>query len=268
MVNCIICKEPKIATRDGFECKLLGVPCDAIVEFCKFFKGEHSLKTKEPRLKNSKKRLDNNILEKIQKLFQLGKSPNMHEAAAALRKAQDLMDEYDLSFGEVNYITEFERLPGKKVYTWELTIWTAVCNANNCYPGVKRGAGSLSLAGRKINVFLSQEMFRYLIDAVLRLAKKECKGKGHKYNSDFKMAAAYQLEERLSEYGERVSWAVDREQELKNIKEYRNLKKGKKEPSYSFGDEEAIVKGLNAGKSISLVKQTGIDEIKRIGANV
>jgi hypothetical protein len=40
-----------------------------------------------------KKPLDNKILERIQKLFALGKSHNMAEAASALRKPQALMYE-------------------------------------------------------------------------------------------------------------------------------------------------------------------------------
>jgi hypothetical protein len=215
-----------------------------------------------------KKPLDNKILERIQKLFALGKSPNMNEAASALRKAQALMDEYNLTFGEVHYTTEFEKLPGRKIYTWEFLIFESVCFANNCQPALGRGTGFISLCGRKINVFLSIEMFRYLIDTVKRMAKEECKGKGRKYNADFKMAAAYALNERLMEYGNNVSWAVDREEELNNIRKHRKLKKAKDAPDFSFGNSSAIVKGYKSGNSISLAKQTGIDEIKQIGTSL
>jgi hypothetical protein len=215
-----------------------------------------------------KKPLDNKILERIQKLFALGKSPNMAEAASALRKAQALMDEYNLTFGEVHYTTEFEKLPGRKIYTWEFLVFESVCLANNCSPALGRGTGFISLCGRKINVFLSLEMFRYLIDTVKRLAKQECKGKGHKYNIDFKMAAAYALQERLAEYGNNVSWAPDRMEELKNIHEHRKLKTAKGGADFSFGNSSAIIKGYESGKNISLAKQTGIDEIKQIGASV
>jgi hypothetical protein len=214
----------------------------------------------------NKKPLDNKIIERIQKLFSLGKSPNLAEAASALRKAQVLMEEYDLSFGEVHYITEFKKLADRKIYTWEFLIFRSVCFANNCQPALGRGTGLISLCGRKINVLLSLEMFSYLADTVKRLAKQECKGKGHKYNSDFKMAAAYALEERLKDYGNNVSWAVDRKDELENIQEHRKLKTAFAGSYFSFGNSSAMVKGYESGKTISLAKQTGIDEIKQIGA--
>jgi hypothetical protein len=215
-----------------------------------------------------KKPVGNNILERIQKLFALGGSPNINEGASALRKAQALMDEYNLSFGEVHYITEFEKVQGRKIYTWELNIFTAICYANNCVPALGRGTGMFSVCGRKINVFLSLEMFRYLTDAVKRLAKKDCKGKGHKYNIDYKMAASYALCERLEKYGDRVSWAADRKEEVNNIENHRKLKSDKKESNFSFGDQSAVVNGYKSGQGVSLAKQTGIDEIKQIGASV
>ena len=61
-----------------------------------------------------KKKADQHLIEKIQKLFALGQSPNLNEAAAVLDRAQKLMDEYDLSFGEVNYIRETTGRKGKK----------------------------------------------------------------------------------------------------------------------------------------------------------
>jgi hypothetical protein len=178
------------------------------------------------------------------------------------------MEEYDLSFGEVNYIIEREKLKGKKVYDWKLIIWTAVCFANNCVPAATRGFGEFSACGRKINVFLTIEMFRYLTETIERMAKDECKGKGHKYNHDFKMSAAMTLRDRIGEYGERVSWAVDRDQEIKNEREHRKLKMAKKSAgeNYSFKEDEAVYYGAKAAKNISLHKQTTIEETKLLGA--
>lgn len=49
------------------------------------------------------------ILDKIKKCMALGKSPNEHEAAAAIRQAQKLMDKYgitDLDLGTIGYNSE------------------------------------------------------------------------------------------------------------------------------------------------------------------
>jgi hypothetical protein len=267
MNDCFICKRSKsmCADRMGMYCNFVLAYCDD-VEYCKLFSDSEE---ETPNTTNPEKKMaDNSILEKIQKLFALGKSPNMNEAASALRKAQALMDEYNLSFGEVNYITEFEKLKGRKIYTWELNIFAAVCYANNCVPALGRGTGMFSVCGRKINAFLSLEMFRYLTETVKRLAKNDCKNKGHKYNMDYKMAASYALTERLEKYGDMVSWAADREEELNNIKNHRQLKSDKKENNFSFGNHSAVMDGYKSGQGISLVKQTGIDEIKQIGASV
>ena len=217
-----------------------------------------------------KKKADEKLIAKIQKLFALGESPNMNEAAAALNKARALMDEYDLSYGEVNYINNKMKRNGKKIYEWQMVIFCAVCYANNCVSASNknRDYGRFSIYGREINVFLSKEMFRYLVDAVMRAAKNECKGKGHKYNNDFKMAAARTLHKRLLEYGSAVSWAVDREKELKDISEYVQLKEDKKAAGqdYQFEDNRAILAGVKAANNIGLHKQAGLNETKFIGA--
>ena len=45
--------------------------------------------------------IDPKIVDKIQKLLALGTSPNEHEAAAAIAKAQSLMEQYDLEMADL-----------------------------------------------------------------------------------------------------------------------------------------------------------------------
>ena len=217
-----------------------------------------------------KKKADEKLIAKIQKLFALSESPNLNEAVAALNKARALMDEYDLSYGEVNFINSRVKRKGKKIYEWQMVIFYAICYANNCVSASNKSRyyGRFSIYGREINVFLSKEMFKYLLDAIERAAKKECKGKGHKYNNDFKMAAALTLNKRLMEYGAAVSWAVDRETELNAISEYINIKDDKKSAGegYIFKETCAIKAGIKAGNNIGLHKQAGLNETKFIGA--
>jgi hypothetical protein len=213
-----------------------------------------------------KKVVDENLLNKIQKLFMLGKSPNMNEAAAAIKKAEALMEEYDLSFGEVHFIEEREKRNGKKCYLWESKIFWAVCYANNCIGSRDPGNGQFWVTGRKINVFLSLEMFNYLTETVKRIAKEECKNKGHKFNHDFKLAAAETLKTKINEYAEKVSWAVDRKEERNAIEKFNKSYVNSKEKYFSFVITEAMLAGSMAGDSISLHKQTGIEETKLLGA--
>jgi len=203
---------------------------------------------------------------KIKKLFQLGKSPNLNEAAAAIGKAEELMREHGLSYGEVHY-TRYEKRTGLNKPAWEAIVYRAVCLANNCLPCAARGwsFGSYNIMGREINVFLSMEMFDYLTGTVKRLAREQCKGKGRKYSNDFKLAAAGILRERLEEYGGRVSWAADREAELKGIREHNKIKKSGVSRTHVLRESKAVEAGVEAGKSIGLHKQTNIEETRLIG---
>ena len=207
-----------------------------------------------------------NIYEKIRKLFQMGKSPNLNEAAIAIGKAQELMREHGLSYGEIHY-TQDEKQTGRNKPAWEAIIYRAVCMANNCLPCTARGwhTRSYTIMGREINVFLSMEMFDYLTGTVKRLAKEQCRGKGRKYNNDFKLAAASALRERLEEYGERVSWAVDREAEIRGIREHYKIEMNRSSRKFVMCEREAVEAGEEAGKNIGLHKQTGIEETRLIG---
>jgi len=69
-----------------------------------------------------KKNMDN-IKERIQKLLALSNSPNEHEAALALQKAQELLERYDLSMEEVFSFTvdnvhEYTAFSGKRIPAW------------------------------------------------------------------------------------------------------------------------------------------------------
>ncbi|GHU66562.1 hypothetical protein FACS189447_07690 [Spirochaetia bacterium] len=264
MKDCFICKRIKTITVDGLFCNLLGAKCDD-VEFCKLFTNSFTSETKRGLSMNST--VENDVIEKIQKLFSLGQSPNQYEAEMAIKKAEALMEKYDLSFGQVNYLTEYLKVNKSHCPEWQLKIFNAICLANNCSPAYGAGRGMFSLAGRKINVFLSMEMFNYLSETIKRISKEKCKNKGHKYNHDFKMAMAITLSERLEEYGARVSWAVDRQEELKNIDEYRELKTAKNR-IYTFQQVAAIEAGMKAGETVSLNKQTGLNKTEFIGASV
>jgi len=214
-----------------------------------------------------KKKVDDKLFEKIQKLFALSRSPNVNEAAAALKKAKILMNEYDLSYGQVSFIEKEHNNDGIKCYRWEENIFYAVCFANNCVGANNRGEGLYCITGRKINVFLTQEMFKYLIDTIKRIAKEKCLKKGHKFNHDFKMAASLTLKDKIYTYADQVSWAVDRKQEIKDIEEYQKKyidRKNKKIENIFI--TEAYMAGTAAAKNISLHKQSGIEKTQLIGA--
>jgi len=215
-----------------------------------------------------KKKVDDKLLERIQKLFALSKSNNINESTIALNKAKSLMEEYDLSYGEVQFIEKEENRNGIKCYQWETKIFYAVCYANNCVGANNRGEGLFCVTGRKINVFLTIEMFNYLTETIKRIAKDKCKGKGHKFNHDFKLSAAETLTEKIYKYASQVSWAVDRVKERKDINEYQKkyTPHKTKVPAPKSFNKKAMLAGMKAAEDISLHKQAGLEETKLIGA--
>ena len=214
------------------------------------------------------------IFDRIRKLFWLGKSPNMNEAAAAIKKAEALMSEHGLTFGEVNYVKE--DIPGKKRNPgWEGMLFEAVCRANNCqsllYARASRHGGNRvdqgrRVVGRDINVFLSIEMFSYLKETVNRLAKRECGGKGRTYHNDFKVAATIAIAEKLEKYGASVLWAVDRDDELKSIDGYIGAVEIRKN-IVGYRNGGAFDSGTEAGNGVNLHRQTGLEETRLIGGH-
>ena len=130
---------------------------------------------------------DAKIIEKIQKLLALGTSPNEHEAAAALAKAQSLMEEYDLSMMDLEHRKaddgsiletdgEVYSVQGKPE-AWREKVAKAVAKTSDCWvlskgqkPVVNPKTGKTSwgeahyLIGRKRDV----ELATYGIDFMLR----------------------------------------------------------------------------------------------------
>jgi hypothetical protein len=115
-----------------------------------------------------------NIRELINKLLALSNSPNEHEANAALEKAQELLEKYNI---DTNSLKEDERKPlvqfvkvefklGKDL--WRHTLANAIATTNFC-AAVKSGETCVIL-GRYINVQAVIELIKWILPQVSRLA--------------------------------------------------------------------------------------------------
>lgn len=74
-------------------------------------------------------------LKKIKKCLALGRSAEPHEAAAAMRQAQKLMDEYRVSERELQLVDAREaRAPARSpaINAWENMLVALVCDAFGC----------------------------------------------------------------------------------------------------------------------------------------
>lgn len=81
--------------------------------------------------------MDDRILNKIKKCLALSNSPEPHEAAAALRQAQKLMEAYgvsqtDLSWSEIGEAEIKSKASVSRIKNWELRLVNLVAKAFGC----------------------------------------------------------------------------------------------------------------------------------------
>ena len=132
------------------------------------------------------------IADKIRKLFALAQDPsNEHEAAAALMKAQELLDKYRLTESEVFHTAEeitTSTVLNATGGAWEGSLASTIGRAFDCCVIQARsyqfGASQRSFVyyGEKTDVELCQFVFGYLQHHLRRLADKyvfEHAGAGH-----------------------------------------------------------------------------------------
>lgn len=122
------------------------------------------------------------VVSKVRKLLAMAAgNANEHESASAARKAQELLEAYNLSMAVVNQAShthtkrEDERRAGG-LYRWQRNIWYAVATLNFCRYSAIQGnlAGSTyehQLIGSKANVIGSEIMADYLQTTIERLAR-------------------------------------------------------------------------------------------------
>ncbi|QIG66070.1 unknown function [Ochrobactrum phage vB_OspP_OH] len=175
------------------------------------------------------KQVDSKIIERIKKLLALANNnPNEAEAAAAMAKAQELLEAYNLDAAVVGARDNARKDTKKKggLYSWQRKLWDAVAKLNFCYyvsiKGLARGSSyEHRLIGSHANVVATEMMAQYLQDTVERLAQKWAKDNA--YKSVFvREAIAYRegmvlrLSTKLNERREAiVSEARKKEQERK-----------------------------------------------------
>jgi hypothetical protein len=93
--------------------------------------------------------LDEKIKEKIQKLLNLSLSDNEHESSAAMNKAMELMNKYDVSIDEVKkqpIISSNLELLWIYPPSWALDLLNDLCKVSGCYCAWKNG---YSIYGKK-----------------------------------------------------------------------------------------------------------------------
>jgi uncharacterized protein YoaH (UPF0181 family) len=174
------------------------------------------------------KEASNKIVEKIQKLLALGKSPNEAEAMAAMQKAQELLALHDLAMSDIQGradepsedVTREEIENGmKSAPAWQGWILSGLAKVNHCQSF--SSSGTFHLIGKPHRIAIVKSLFSYLIDTVEREQKKAMaiakrdpdaepnlygtqRYSWRKWSTDFKQGMASRIHKRLTEQAEQT----------------------------------------------------------------
>ena len=160
------------------------------------------------------------IIDKIQKLLALSKSPNEHEAALAAEKAQELLATYNIDVSEVEAeeakTSVIKDAVMSKRKAWQRIVRASTARMYFCEyyyskyqvrePKHKRGFATYDLhfyVGEPHNIAVAKMMSEYLIATVWRLAREEAKShprrERRRYRNSFVIACTYRLRARILE---------------------------------------------------------------------
>jgi hypothetical protein len=162
------------------------------------------------------------IIERIQKLLALaGNNPNENEASVAAAKAQELMEEYNISELHLNRKSGHSaaRSDVKKsggLYQWQRKLWEEVSKLHFCVywsiKGLQKGAKyEHRILGSKVNVLSAELMANYLQDTVERLARERVNNQGALYFTKDSIAYREGLADRLTDRLRTLRWEKERD---------------------------------------------------------
>jgi hypothetical protein len=224
---------------------------------------------------------ESSIVAKIQKLLALSTSNNHNEAAAALHKANRLMQEHDIScadiqsnelnaaYGEVIEVTRGEVISQSKYKHLLFNAVGKLCKVRVIGVRINRQKYKLKWVGRQHRIEIAIHMYEYLLESIDRIMPAGLRGDRKK---SFQIGAAINVYERvesmleqneidLSNNPDKISLAfVDNEQEIdRYMDKYEGVVVTKK-----VDIKQGSLSGYKAANQISLATQ--IDNSDRIQA--
>ena len=119
------------------------------------------------------------LIDKIQKLIGLSRSPNENEAGAAAEKVQALLVEHNLSMSDVKAqairseaepIKEEFGIGSKTIPIWKALLMQGICDANyvSCMRSKYSGNQVFTLIGREGSIIACRHLYSYLEECVER----------------------------------------------------------------------------------------------------
>ncbi|MDE7227426.1 MAG: DUF2786 domain-containing protein [Treponemataceae bacterium] len=141
------------------------------------------------------------------KLLALSKSPNENEAVSALQKANALMAEHSLGRAEFAGYAEKSVKSTRRAVEWRSVVANAVERLYATYHYRDAGTGSLVFCGEEPDVFMSTEMFAYLVRTIDRMARQNVRKNAKcRYRQSYRAGIATRLRDRMDELGRQYGW--------------------------------------------------------------
>lgn len=218
----------------------------------------------------------NSIIEKVQKLLSLSKSDNIHEATAAARQANRLIDQHRLTMADLEtntqpvddplmedseYVyTSGKVTPWKQILLYYVATHYGLYHYNDTTFETGRKVSRFKLVGRKNDIAIARYMFAWLVVTCQRLSDQEAKGKGRVFVSSYCEGFAN---------GVNVQLALSREELKKTATSTAIVKidnRGPEAKEYAY----KIVKGLRQikAKSARVVDPNAYAAGKERGKNI
>lgn len=143
---------------------------------------------------------DDKILDKVRKLLKLSESSNANESAAAAAKAQQLIDEHNLSAAllavETGEPEDSEPIEDSlrqgspldkqtRLSTWRYVLAESIAKCNSCQ--IYNYHGAISLVGRRSDADKVRYLYGYLTHETERLCNRDGCGCGITWRNNYRM---------------------------------------------------------------------------------
>lgn len=209
------------------------------------------------------------VKRRVKKLLALSKSPNENEAASALLKANELMADYKLTAEQFSDYTKAKVKGTKRFIRWRVVLTNAVENLYATYHYTDH-EGNIVFIGEKLDVFMSTEMYKYLVKTIDRMAKQNIrKNAKYKYRQSYRAGIASRLYDRMYELGQQCSWRNPKElkAQKKQIAEFveKQVAIESSKKKFEKANPTAFSKGKNDANGINLSRQMTGSGTRRIG---
>lgn len=234
------------------------------------------------------------IIEKIKGLLRLAKSIDVHEAAAAVKAAENLIAKFRIDEAELNINQDQKSEPIEDVnviyesarrISWKSALAIVLSEHYGCaifndciYDASKSKLGKINryrLVGHQSDLDLTRFMFGWITAEIERLTKRNCKGDGHIASSSYAQGAVVGIHSQLnaaklqakiaaSESNQTTALATldNRLAESKDVLSRLHTLNKQKQYSKRHIDVDAYDQGLAAGKNMHLAKGLASGESK------